>query len=72
MKLAANSDFRASMKRVVDEMKKAGVDFTSKVRLVDFFMFLQSEHLPTGGNGGNYEPQRSCQKIIIQFPIRGL
>lgn len=32
-KLAMNSKFREQMKRVAEEMKKADVDFASKVRL---------------------------------------
>jgi hypothetical protein len=32
MKLAAKSEFREAIKRVSEEMKKAGVNFGSKVR----------------------------------------
>lgn len=41
VKLAANSDFRESAKRVGEELQKAGVDFQSKVSI-----FMQNLRRP--------------------------
>lgn len=38
IKLAANSELRAAVKRVAEEMKKADVDFGSKVQLFNYFL----------------------------------
>lgn len=51
MKLAAKSDFRATIKRVTEEMKKAGVDFGSKVRGKLFSLDTECEPLFAGSNG---------------------
>lgn len=50
MKLAAKSDFRATIKRVTEEMKKAGVDFGSKVR-GKLFSPTECEPPCAGSNG---------------------
>ena len=54
MRLAGNSEFRAAVQRVTEEMKNAGVDLKSKVGVLSVAPPMPTTNSFVGGDGGDY------------------